>query len=178
MKSFQSTRSSQTSTLTSADIVLVLFNFNPRGLRRPRLHGIHQVLQGVLFQSTRSSQTSTSSAPPFPITRAISIHEVFADLDDSILSHFHQLFISIHEVFADLDLFHDILYPFTFRFQSTRSSQTSTPGELRIDGSPLFQSTRSSQTSTFFISRNSYSKSDFNPRGLRRPRLGHMFPIR
>ena len=60
----------------------------------------------------------------------ISIHEVFADLDrlPRVLQSSER--ISIHEVFADLDPTFPRRYCPQCRFQSTRSSQTSTQGPL------------------------------------------------
>ena len=80
-------------------------NFNPRGLRRPRLRRDAQYAGGHTFQSTRSSQTSTLTGMCYwriwtnfnprglrrprrylPVqagtVKQISIHEVFADLDE------------------------------------------------------------------------------------------------
>ena len=145
--------------------------FNPRGLRRPRLiqHGVRG--RTNRFQSTRSSQTSTVSPTDSVRAIKISIHEVFADLDVvDLLVKLSAHVISIHEVFADLDPgsrkcpsassdFNPrglrrprriICLPNRqiLKFQSTRSSQTST-FTLVVSGSySLFQSTRSSQTST------------------------------
>ena len=123
---FQSTRSSQTSTMTAGLCTACIGDFNPRGLRRPRLHGFNLLTivvdfnprglrrprlklstssphpryfnprglrrprldfyesKGwmVGFQSTRSSQTSTRKMLEYTSTQLISIHEVFADLDD------------------------------------------------------------------------------------------------
>ena len=102
---FQSTRSSQTSTKTARRSRTGNINFNPRGLRRPRLRRDAQYAGGHTFQSTRSSQTSTLTGMCYwriwtnfnprglrrprrylPVqagtVKQISIHEVFADLDE------------------------------------------------------------------------------------------------
>ena len=57
--SFQSTRSSQTSTTISDILTPVRWNFNPRGLRKPRPVRVKPDIAAPRFQSTRSSQTST-----------------------------------------------------------------------------------------------------------------------
>ena len=79
----------------------------------------------------------------------ISIHEVFADLDRSLSAIETTNSISIHEVFADLDYISTMGWKKTRKFQSTRSSQTSTVGRYWYRNMIMtFQSTRSSQTST------------------------------
>ena len=128
----------------------------------------------------------------------ISIHEVFADLDTGttgiwrsntnfnprglrrprlICRRLPQFpgFISIHEVFADLDehaLYHSIRYN---QFQSTRSSQTSTwppgsvPHDFQISIHEVFADLDS------ILAARPETRRDFNPRGLRRPRLSSIY---
>ncbi len=125
-----------------------------------------------IFQSTRSSQTSTARQNFFQPVMGISIHEVFADLDHNRL----------RSSVAALS------------FQSTRSSQTSTnilaeqPGTRRISIHEVFADLdallfgdgrlfRSISIHEVFadLDKISFSHRDnqfnFNPRGLRRPRL-------
>ena len=168
-------------------------DFNPRGLRRPRRLRIPFLWMRRKFQSTRSSQTSTAYGEGELYCIDISIHEVFADLDTSVIWIIICFIISIHEVFADLDRGYSQFFYILRGFQSTRSSQTSTSkGNMQQEITILFQSTRSSQTST----NGRYQRQDkrqisihevfadldgravgkygagfyFNPRGLRRPR--------
>ena len=122
--------------------------FNPRGLRRPRRSGSGSSFHMFIFQSTRPSQTSTTK----------------------LKSVFTGETISIHEAFADLDAAHCVFRGWGYRFQSTRPSQTSTQIALSVCGSMLFQSTRPSQTSTNLNLLDGF-RWNFNPRGLRRPRL-------
>ena len=125
-------------------------NFNPRGLRRPRpissssntalesisIHEVFADLDGRLPRVLQSSER-------------ISIHEVFADLDRVGADDGAIRAISIHEVFADLDQTTRQAWDNVYIFQSTRSSQTSTPITVsNRSGFIVFQSTRSSQTST------------------------------
>ena len=125
-------------------------DFNPRGLRRPRRLRIPFLWMRRKFQSTRSSQTSTAYGEGELYCIDISIHEVFADLDRGYSQFFYIL----------------------RGFQSTRSSQTSTSkGNMQQEITILFQSTRSSQTSTALPADDGPGCNDFNPRGLRRPRL-------
>ena len=146
-------------------------DFNPRGLRRPRLH--------QLFENCRGG--------------FISIHEVFADLDATSMSgrvpssgfqstrssqtstccqNSKRWSLSIFQSTRSSQTSTELILRTTASsiFQSTRSSQTSTrlTGSLRIVSS--FQSTRSSQTSTSLLAYAASHHSDFNPRGLRRPR--------
>ena len=146
-------------------------NFNPRGLRRPRPYMSKLDTSEKVFQSTRSSQTSTRADLDARANRQISIHEVFADLDKRMYDAYHAL--------GDFNP-RGLRRPrrgrfkcgqFPYKFQSTRSSQTSTRRRLvhirsalisihevfaDLDDYPrlhirddyLFQSTRSSQTST------------------------------
>ena len=100
--------------------------FNPRGLRRPRL------------DQTRAFSTNIE----------ISIHEVFADLDFFPLS-----FDSSGRNFNPRGLRRprpqaEPIHTKQPRFQSTRSSQTSTLNPHPAKPMFSFQSTRSSQTST------------------------------
>ena len=57
------------------------FDFNPRGLRRPRPKEAFRMSDKTKFQSTRPSQTSTDRHLGRPVILDISIHEAFADLD-------------------------------------------------------------------------------------------------
>ena len=103
--SFQSTRSSQTSTTISDILTPVRWNFNPRGLRKPRPVRVKPDIAAPRFQSTRSSQTSTQQGQPLSQSLRISIHEVFANLDVKLRHKDDIVAISIHEVFANLDAY-------------------------------------------------------------------------
>ena len=146
-------------------------DFNPRGLRRPR-----RVIAGLVgskyaFQSTRPSQTSTN---PF-------YGQIFP------------LRISIHEAFADLDLLSPLLLIAGIDFNPRGLRRPRRRWFKSTSRYSLFQSTRPSQTSTQLgggkyaahrisiheafadldrqEAHNSIPVFDFNPRGLRRPRL-------
>ena len=144
---FQSTRSSQTSTISS------------------KTPGVP-----FQFQSTRSSQTSTlhpaATGRPLPI----SIHEVFADLDSYLSSACVLRIISIHEVFADLDRFPRTLRgcfpdfnPRGLRRPRRRPRGGREPG-ISISIHEVFADLDSGETP------NMLEVTHFNPRGLRRPR--------
>ena len=169
--------------------------FNPRGLRRPRRSGSGSSFHMFIFQSTRPSQTSTTKLKSVFTGETISIHEAFADLDASIkgigesLKDFNPrglrrprrcplriswmgIPISIHEAFADLDpdrakrMWIDVI-SIHEAFADLDKTPCSPPYSQ-----PEFQSTRPSQTSTGNPPSASWPHSNFNPRGLRRPRLG------
>ena len=145
---FQSTRSSQTSTKGTENPKGSYLYFNPRGLRRPRL-GVRyrQVLPNMISIHEVFADLDETKILKHFYTQ-ISIHEVFADLDRISAPGLYRLGISIHEVFADLDRFSQVRSTWTKRFQSTRSSQTSTVATTNFAPKSVFQSTRSSQTST------------------------------
>ena len=123
---FQSTRSSQTSTSRGLVTDVVGADFNPRGLRRPRRN------------NACSSHCSYNFNPrglrrPRP-------RQVYA------LKPF-QLYFNPRGLRRPRRSSSVITQP-AYRFQSTRSSQTSTPVIISPVSTSIFQSTRSSQTST------------------------------
>ena len=143
---FQSTRPSQTSTNLNL-LDGFRWNFNPRGLRRPRQWPPSNLFLTVVFQSTRPSQTSTQASGREGIIRR------FQSTRPS------QTSTIINKRFSQFR-----------KFQSTRPSQTSTDSRVIIIKPTIFQSTRPSQTSTKRLVVLHTVNLNFNPRGLRRPR--------
>ena len=169
--SFQSTRSSQTSTLVLVALCGTVL-FQSTRSSQTSTSGSFSPSGSLIFQSTRSSQTSTLHAGGVLVVLFISIHEVFADLDCSDgRSLPRQQGISIHEVFADLDgrepvlsghikriSIHEVFADLDPDICLDRRQQvisihevfadldTTPPSLARLPSE--FQSTRSSQTST------------------------------
>ena len=169
---FQSTRPSQTSTIAPKTRTYNSNDFNPRGLRRPRLPILHTLHPLPLFQSTRPSQTST-------------IGSIRREADGI---YFNPRGLrrprrwNAHCMLRRLDFnprglrrprrgITALVRPKAI-FQSTRPSQTSTPNSAGDIRPFRFQSTRPSQTSTLLASGSPSSNFYFNPRGLRRPLPG------
>ena len=145
-------------------------DFNPRGLRRPRLASFAAHIVYRIFQSTRSSQTSTLSSSTsghrqanfnprgLRRPRRLSITIVRS------VSYFNPRGLRKPRHWSDS-------YggkPFDFNPRGLRKPRRG-GGSVTINEA-LFQSTRSSQTSTSFRMNIPKLHLHFNPRGLRKPR--------
>ena len=191
---FQSTRPSQTSTIAPKTRTYNSNDFNPRGLRRPRLPILHTLHPLPLFQSTRPSQTSTIGSirreadgiyfNPRGLRRPRrwNAHCMLRRLDfnprglrrprpNSVVILIYSSNFNPRGLRRPRRGITALVRPKAI-FQSTRPSQTSTPNSAGDIRPFRFQSTRPSQTSTLLASGSPSSNFYFNPRGLRRPRPG------
>ena len=148
----------------------MIFHFNPRGLYRPRQPHSQHLLSGSKFQSTRPIQASTY------FTTSIDLGNIFQSTRPIQASTRAECLIHALSI-----------------FQSTRPIQASTDRIVGAIEEGIFQSTRPIQASTiqskkqrrarkisiheaytgldFVAIRAAVLYSNFNPRGLYRPRL-------